>query len=135
MVTTRSLFISHSWAYGDAYDKLVDMLNSAPRFVYRNYSVPKHDPIHNAPSAAKLREAIRNRMSRAQCVIIMAGMYSTYSKWINIEIDLAKRDFNKPVLGIKPWANRRTSDVVRQNSDLMASWNTSSIVTAIRQLC
>ena len=35
---TYNLFISHSWTYGDAYDKLVSMLNRAPNFTYKNYS-------------------------------------------------------------------------------------------------
>ncbi|OPY56750.1 MAG: hypothetical protein A4E55_01950 [Pelotomaculum sp. PtaU1.Bin035] len=45
---TYNLFISHSWTYSDAYDKLIGLLNSDPYFSYKNYSVPKDDPIHNA---------------------------------------------------------------------------------------
>jgi hypothetical protein len=35
--------------------------------------------------------------------LIMAGVYSTYSKWINNEIKAAKRGFTspKPIIGIK----------------------------------
>lgn len=44
-----NIFISHSWTYSDTYDRLIDLLNSDPGFYYRNYSVPKDDPIHNAP--------------------------------------------------------------------------------------
>lgn len=135
MVGTKNLFISHSWAYGDSYNNLIRMLNAAPYFSFRDYSVPKHDPIHHANNAIQLRAAIRNQMSRCQCVIIMAGVYATYSKWINIEIELAKRDFNKPVLGIRPHASTRVSDVVRRNADEMVSWSTTSIVGAIRRLC
>lgn len=40
---TYNLFISHSWAYSDAYEKLVNMLNAKPYFDYKNYSVPKTD--------------------------------------------------------------------------------------------
>lgn len=40
------LFISHSWSYGDAYDKLIKLLNARGNFIYKNYSVPKDDPIH-----------------------------------------------------------------------------------------
>ena len=47
---SRSLFISHSWSFGDAYEKLVDLLDAAPNFRYKNYSVPKDDPVHNAPN-------------------------------------------------------------------------------------
>ena len=41
---SRSLFISHSWSYGDAYEKLVGLLDAASNFEYKNYSVPKNDP-------------------------------------------------------------------------------------------
>jgi hypothetical protein len=43
------LFVSHSWAYEDAYDKLVSFFNEHPNFQWTNYSVPKKDPIHDAP--------------------------------------------------------------------------------------
>lgn len=44
---TYNLFISHSWNYSNAYNDLVRLLNSKPYFNYKNYSVPKDDPIHN----------------------------------------------------------------------------------------
>ena len=62
MAKNRNLFISHSWAYGDAYDKLVDMLNAAPRFQYSNYSVPKDDPVHKAPTKQALYDAIKAKV-------------------------------------------------------------------------
>lgn len=91
-----NLFISHSWSYSDAYKKLVSLLDAEPYFTYRNYSVPKNDPIHNAPYQWQLREAIKAQMTPASCILIMAGVYSTYSKWINIEIELAKSGFSAP---------------------------------------
>jgi capsule polysaccharide export protein KpsC/LpsZ len=32
-------------------------------------------------------------MASASCVLILAGVYNTYSRWINIEKDLAKNTF------------------------------------------
>jgi len=49
-LTNYRLFISHSWTYGDAYEKLVAFFNEHPYFKWTNYSVPKDDPIHNAPN-------------------------------------------------------------------------------------
>ena len=46
MAKTYNLFISHSWAYGDAYDNLCSLLDKASNFSYSNYSVPKDDPVH-----------------------------------------------------------------------------------------
>lgn len=128
---TYNLFISHSWTYSDAYDKLAGMLNNATNFSYKNYSVPKNDPIHNASNASQLKAAIRNQMQHASCVLIMAGVYSTYSKWINIEIELA-REMGKTIIAIEPWGAQRTSLVVKQVANKVAGWNTSSIVSAIR---
>lgn len=126
-----NLFISHSWTYSDAYEKLVNMLDAKPYFEYKNYSVPKNDPIHNAPYTYQLKEAIRKQMQPASCVLILAGVYSTYSKWINIEIELAN-SMNKKIIAIEPWGAERTSTVVKNAADIIVKWNTDSIVSAIR---
>lgn len=126
-----NLFISHSWAYSDAYDKLVNLLDKASYFDYKNYSVPKNDPIHNAPYDYQLRAAIRNQMQHASCVLILVGVYATYSKWINIEIELAK-EMDKTIIAIEPWGAQRTSVTVKQAADKVVGWNTDSIVKAIR---
>ena len=128
---TYNLFISHSWAYSDAYDKLVNLLNNSSYFTYKNYSVPKNDPIHNAPYDYQLKAAIKNQMQHASYVLIMAGVYSTYSKWINIEIQLAK-EMGKKIIAIEPWGSQHTSLTVKQAADKVVGWNTSSIVSAIR---
>lgn len=125
------LFISHSWAHGDAYDGLISLLNKNPYFDYKDYSVPKNDPIHNAGTDAQLKVAIRNQMQHASCVLILAGVYSTYSKWINIEIDLAN-EMGKRIIAIEPWGAERTSIIVKKNANQIVGWNSSSIISAIR---
>lgn len=127
-----SLFISHSWTYGDAYEKLSELLNQSPYFSWRDYSVPKDSPIHNAPTTARLESAIREQMRHASCVLIMAGKYSTFSKWINREIRIAQ-DMGKPILAITPWGAEQISTVVRDSADELVKWQSASIVDAIRR--
>lgn len=131
-----SIFISHSWAYRDAYEKLVKMLNDDSRFNYKNYSVPKDDPIHNAPNEELLEAAIKKQMTFCDVIVILAGVYSSYSKWIDKEIKLAKKGFiyPKPILAIEPWDSEKTSKLVKDNADRIVKWNTNSIVTGIREL-
>ncbi len=126
-----NLFISHSWSHSDHYEGLISLLNAAPYFDYKNYSVPKDDPIHNAPYQWQLKEAIRRQIQPSSCVIILAGVYSSYSKWINIEIDLAK-SMNKKIIAVEPRGAYRTSQVVKDAADEIVGWNTNSIVQAIR---
>ncbi len=134
ILKSRSLFISHSWTYGDAYKRLVALLDAAPSFLYKNYSVPKDDPVHNAPNADALYKAIKQKMVFCDVVLIMAGKYATYSKWIQREIQIANQDYSKPIVGIRPWANEQVSSVVSNAADKLVAWNTSSIVSAIREL-
>ena len=136
MVTTYNLFISHSWRYSEAYENLVALLKKRQYFAFRDYSVPLDDPIHDAPNTTALRQAISNHMQPCHVVLISAGVYATYSKWINIEIDLAKKGFTKakPIIAIRPWGSERISAPVRAAADKIVGWNTESIVSAIREL-
>lgn len=134
MATTHNLFISHSWQYSDAYSKLCGLLDNRLYFDYRNFSVPKDDPIHTNGTDKQLLEAITNKMRLCHVILIMAGKYSSYSKWINKEIVAANESFlnPKPIIGIKPWGNTVVSSVVKNNAIEMVNWNTESIVSAIR---
>lgn len=127
-----NLFISHSWTYSDEYAKLINILNGVSGFTYRNYSVPKDDPIHNAPYDFQLKAAIRNQMQHASCVLVLAGVYSTYSRWIKIELELA-REMGKKIIAIEPWGAERTSLIVKVYADEIVKWQGSSIVKAVRE--
>ena len=136
MAKIYNLFISHSWSYGDDYDRLIQLLGDRGYFSYKDYSVPKDSPIHNAPNTSALYAAIKQQMSLCQVVIIMAGKYSTFSKWISLEIDIARKEFSqsKPILGVRPFGAQQVSSVVSDACDQMVNWNTESIVTGIRTI-
>ena len=133
---TYDLFLSHSWTYGDAYKKLCVFFNNASNFSYRNYSVPQSDPIHKEGTDTQLYNAIMKKIALTNILLIMAGKYATYSKWIKKEIKIAQTDFYKPkpILAIAPWGSKQVSSVVAEAADEIVGWNTSSIVGAIRRL-
>ena len=127
-----NIFISHSWTYGDAYDKLSEMLSKAPYFYYKDYSIPKDDPIHNAPTDWQLENAIDGKMRPCSAILIMAGKYATFSKWIKKEIKIAN-SLNKPIIAIAPWGADQVSQPVKDNAITIVGWNSSSIVQAIKE--
>ena len=133
---TFNLFISHSWSYSNQYNNLVDLLNQRPYFSYRNYSIPIDDPVHTSGSSAELYDAIRKHIRPTQIVVILAGVYSSYSDWIDKEIEIAQSEFlsPKPILAVEPWGAQRTSLRVKLAADKIVRWNTESVVGGIREL-
>lgn len=52
-----------------------------------------------------------------------------------VGIQIAKRDFTKPIVAVAPWGAQQMSSVVQVNADRIARWNTSSIIAAIWDVC
>lgn len=129
-----NLFISHSWAYDRHYSNLIELLDADPRFNYRNYSVPKDDPIHRVGTDWQLADAIQNQMRFCDAVLILGGKYATHSKWIKKEIKIAKGFTNpKPIIAIRPWGALQMSQIAQDEADEVVGWNTASIVGAVRK--
>lgn len=126
------LFISHSWKYSDAYDKIIEMLAKG-EILYYNHSVPKDDPIHTNGTNKELYAAIESKIKGCSCIIILAGVYSSYSKWINIEIEIAQK-YNKPIIAVQPWASEKTSKIVKDNATKIVGWNYTSVCNSIVEL-
>lgn len=124
------ILISHSWDYGDQYETIREWLNNAPYFLWTDYSVPISRPL-TATGVKDLEQKIYNRISLCSCVIILSGMYVTYSDWIDFEIDTAVA-LEKPIVGIKPWGQERVPLKVQLQSNILVGWNSLSVIDAIR---
>lgn len=133
------IFISHSWAYSDHYQTLASWIFEGNWSVgqaslkFLDYSVPKDDPIHNANSDAALRNAIYDKISRSHVVVIPSGMYANYSKWIQKEIDGAKK-YGKPILAVNPFGQERKSGKVLDSATEGVGWNKQPVINAIWKL-
>ncbi|MBU2846016.1 molecular chaperone Tir, partial [Acidithiobacillus ferriphilus] len=78
------------------------------------------------------QQLLKRQVAPVNCVIILAGVYSTYSSWIKKEIEIAK-GYRKPIIAVEPWGSERTSQIVKRNANAIVKWQSSSIVSAIRQ--
>lgn len=130
------IFISHAWKYSEHYKKIVQWLNEAQAegiLKWKNYSVPEHDPLIDPDTNVgknKLKEMLKNQITPAVRVIILSGMYATYSEWITYEIDTAI-NYNKFIIGVKPWGQERVPEKVAMNADVMIGWNKNSLIEAV----
>lgn len=129
---SKRLFISHSWSYSERYTSMVNLLINRPYFEFTNYSVPEVKAFAPMGSEA-MREQLRNQIRPVHCVIIIAGMWTNHSDWIQFEIDFAKST-GKPILGVRPRSASVMPVAVTQASNLVVSWNSDSIVAGIRAI-
>ena len=129
-----NLFISHSWTYSDQYEGLIDLLGKDSSFNYKNYSVPENDPVHTDGTDKELYDAIENQLKPSSAVLVLAGVYSSYSKWIDKEIKIAK-GYGKKIIAIEPWGSEKTSKVVKDNATYIVKWQSKSVIDAIKCQC
>ena len=136
---TIHVFISHSWAYSEHYDTLSDWIFNENWSIgqasleFKDYSVPKDDPLHTNGTVRELKEKIYDKIKRSHVIVIPTGMYANYSKWIQKELDGAAV-FTKPILAVNPWGQEKKSSVVQEAANQSVGWNKKSVVTGIWNL-
>lgn len=131
MFKTYNLFISHAWDYNSDYYSLEKKLKDTPYFSFKNYSVPQHDALETKTNK-ELEEALYRQISPTSVVLIIAGMYCNYRKWIQKEIEIAKR-YGKPIIVIKPWGAEKMPMELKTSDFIQVNWQTSSIIEAIKK--
>ena len=124
------ILISHSWNYTSQYEKVCSWLREAPLFHWSDYSVCCDNPL-DTKTDTELKEKLTNRISSSSCIIVLSGMYVSYSKWIDFEIDTAV-NMGKPIIGVKPWGQERIPVKIQTASTVLVGWNSSSVVEAVR---
>lgn len=126
---TYSVFICHDWEYSEDYYRICDFLDQARNFDWENLSVPEHDPLD---SRDRLEYHLRNQIRPADVMLVLAGMYSARSGWMDWELQFARR-IGTPIIAIRPWGSERLPQVVQDNATEIVGWNTGTIVDAIRR--
>lgn len=125
-----NLFISHAWKYNSEYYNLVNLLDNASYFPWKNYSVPQHDALETKTNK-ELNDALHRQISPCSCVLIIAGMYYNHREWIQKEIEIAN-EYNKPIIVVRPRGQERMPSELTSASYHQVNWNTDSIVSAVR---
>jgi hypothetical protein len=130
------MFISHAWNYSGEYEGVVNLLNSDRSFLWDDLSIPEDKPLLVLPQLPKsfryLVRQIDERVSKADCLLVLAGMYVAHRGWIQSEIEAAK-DFHKPIIAVQPRGSERHPGVAMLLADESVGWNSASIISAVRR--
>lgn len=131
MARIYKIFISHCWNYDDVLQKLKNLLDSRGYFNAEYTHVEKSHPI-NSEYATVIKAQITRRLDDSDIVLAIAGVYASYSDWMQWEMDRAK-ELGLNVIGVIPRGQERISSQVYSRSVEDVRWNADSIVAAIRR--
>lgn len=131
MAKEYKVFISHSWDHGDVLQNLKNLINGRGYFPAEYTQVEKHCPI-NSDLAWVIKANITKRLEESDIVLAIAGVYASYSDWMQWEMDKAK-ELGLRVIGVIPRGQERISQEVYSRSVVDVHWNADSIVDAIRR--
>lgn len=136
---TINLFISHAWKYSTHYETLRKWIfderwsTGQASLNFRDYSIPKDDPVHTNGTDIQLKEAIDAKLSKCSVILVVTGVYATYSKWIKNEIKLSQK-YGKPILAIAPHGAKKSSAIVNATATKSVGWTKKSVIDGIWEL-
>ncbi|HHF0151877.1 TPA: TIR domain-containing protein [Enterobacter roggenkampii] len=94
------------------------------------YSEVTVDKPINSEDTAYIRSVLKNKIINSDVFLVMAGMYTSYSDWMQWEIDTAKKN-GIPIIAVKPRGAERIPLIIQNNADVIVGWNSDSIVNNI----
>lgn len=130
MAKEYHIFISHSWKYPNDLENLRNLLKERGYFNVEFEEASADEPINSA-NANYIKKRLTEKISNSNIVLGIAGMYASYSDWMEWELDKAI-ELGVPIVGVIPRGQERISQTVSSRSIQDVRWNTESIVAAIR---
>ena len=138
-MSTYSVFVSHGWLPENGTERLYGLLENyrirhVPEFAFNLLSVSKDDPVQNIPSKKALVAAIEQKMKDSACLVILTGLFDDYKKWIDIELDAAKK-LNKPIILVEAAAWMKASTKEKRSATATVKWDAKELGEAIQAHC
>lgn len=125
------IFISHSWKYPEDLENLRNLLRNRGYFKVEFEEASPDEPI-NSVNASYIKQRLKRKIENSDIVLGIAGMYASYSDWIEWELGKAI-ELSVPIVGVIPRGQERISTTVSSRAKENVRWNTESIVAAIRK--
>ena len=133
------VYVSHCWLPENGTDRLYGLLENyrirhVPEFSFQLLSVSKDDPVQNLPSKKSLIAAVEQKMKESVCLIILTGLFDDYKKWIDIELEAAKK-LKKPVILVEAAVWMKASTKEKRAATATVKWDVKELGEAIQTHC
>lgn len=132
------LFVTHAWRFHEDWTKFTDLMDKMPELLWRNFSLPWHDPAISPNTEAGgrfIRSSLESQIIPVHVVVLLAGVYEIRSArlWVDMEVEMAKKH-NKPII-VMPAINKDSiPDDLVALSDARSGWDAAKLIATIDEV-
>lgn len=129
------IFLTHAWRFHDDWTKFSELMDNTPGIVWRNFSLPWHDPAMNANTEVGgrfIRDFLESQIIPVHGVVLLTGVYAINSarRWFDMEVEMARKH-NKPLIGIPAIGEKIVPDEVSNLCDACCEWDATQLLATI----
>ena len=129
------IFITHAWRFHDDWTKFSELMDNTSGIVWRNFSLPWHDPAMNANTEVGgrfIRDFLESQIIPVHGVVLLTGVYAINSarRWFDMEVEMARKH-NKPLIGIPAIGEKLVPDEVSRLCDACCEWDAMQLLATI----
>jgi hypothetical protein len=134
----HDIFLTHAWRFHDDWTKFSELMDNTPEIVWRNFSLPWHDPAMNANTEVGgrfIRDFLESQIIPVHAVVLLTGVYAINSarRWFDLEVEMARKH-NKPLIGIPAFGATTVPDEVSSVCDACCEWDAKKLLATIDQI-
>ena len=122
------IFVGHFWKPSEAYEKLIQMLDSHSDINYLNYSQPNKDP-----GASRRSETLKAEIRNAQLILMLSDGYKDGKKWIDFQIEFAQ-SMGKKFIGIRSQSGGVLPEMIQDASHAIIDFESEKLLETILDL-
>lgn len=113
-------------------------MDKMPGLVWRNFSLPWHDPAispNTEVGGRFIRGFLESQIIPVHIVVLLAGVYEIRSarRWLDLEIEMARKH-NKPIIGLPAINKQVIPDEVIMLCDASSGWDGPQIIATIDEV-
>jgi hypothetical protein len=132
------LFLTHAWRYHDDWIRFSEMLDRLPGLVWRNFSLPWHDPAMDPNSEVGSKfvcDSLEVQIIPVHGVVMLAGVYAVKSarRWLDLEVEMARKH-NKPIIGVPAVGRTQVPEEVQALCDATVNWDAAELIAALDEI-
>ncbi|WHZ28785.1 MAG: hypothetical protein OJF51_003583 [Nitrospira sp.] len=132
------LFVTHAWRFHEDWTKFTDFMDKIPGILWRNFSLPWHDPAispNTEVGGRFIRSSLESQIIPVHVVVLLAGVYEIRSArlWVDMEVEMAKKH-NKPIIAMPAINKDSIPDELVTLCDASSGWDAARLIATIDEV-